>query len=678
VIPLIISSDKTQLTLFREKTAYPVYLTIGNIPKKIRRTLSRNAQMLIGYLPSTRLEHIQGKTARRRAMGNLFHGCIRRILAPIEPYGETGISMATGNGSWFCCHPILAAFIGDYPEQALVACTFYGRCPKCLVPPNQLGSFVRYPDRDHSNAYDVFSLADGDPKLFHTSCQMAGFRPIYQPFWLNLPYANIFISITPDILHQLHQGVIKHMVKWITDRKAFGPVEINARCRCLPPNHNLRVFSKGLTLLSRISGQEHKDMCRILLGLIVDLPLPENRSPRRLIHAVRAMLDFLYIAQYPSQTTATLQRLDEALRCFHDNKDIFVELGIRSNFNFPKIHSLLHYSSSIMLFGTTDNYNTEQSERLHIDFTKDAYRATNKKQEFKQMTKWVERQEKIHFHDAYIQRQTQAIHPLAPAPGLTQFPSVTQVELAQHPSVRSVRLYDIADKYGAVDFQDALADFVVHHNSPGLSAISARNLANNTLIPFTRVSVFHKIRFVGQMKDSEQTIDAAFAKPEQRDKDGNVVPGRFDTVLVSSGSGGVFLFIFAIPSMCLTVVGLVAGQRVAQVRVVFQIPTRAASDLFTQPDPPTHLAYIEWFSPFPSEPDHRHSMHRITRTYKENRRVAQVVPVGAITRSVHLFPQFGPVVPRDWNASNVLDKCHTFYVNPFVNRDTHVILNSLN
>jgi hypothetical protein len=36
VIPLIISSDKTQLTTFRGKTAYPVYMTIGNIPKNIR------------------------------------------------------------------------------------------------------------------------------------------------------------------------------------------------------------------------------------------------------------------------------------------------------------------------------------------------------------------------------------------------------------------------------------------------------------------------------------------------------------------------------------------------------------------------------------------------------------------------------------------------------------------
>jgi hypothetical protein len=35
IIPIILSSDKTQLMVFGNKMAYPVYLTIGNIPKGI-------------------------------------------------------------------------------------------------------------------------------------------------------------------------------------------------------------------------------------------------------------------------------------------------------------------------------------------------------------------------------------------------------------------------------------------------------------------------------------------------------------------------------------------------------------------------------------------------------------------------------------------------------------------
>ncbi|THU75135.1 hypothetical protein K435DRAFT_707611, partial [Dendrothele bispora CBS 962.96] len=67
-------------------------------------------------------------------------------------------------------------------------------------------------------------------------------------------------------------------------------------------------------------------------------------------------------------------------------KQIFVDLGAREHFNLPKLHSLAHYSRAIQLYGTTDNYNTEITERLHIDFTKDAYHATNHKDEYAQMT----------------------------------------------------------------------------------------------------------------------------------------------------------------------------------------------------------------------------------------------------------------------------------------------------
>ena len=323
LIPIILSSDKTQLTLFRAKSAYPVYLTIGNIRKDVRRKPSRHAQMLIGYIPTSWLEHITNAAARRRALANLFHGCMREIVAPITSYGETGIPMMSGDGVWRRCHPLLAAFVGDYPEQVLVTCTYSGRCPKCTVPLDQLGDFIKFPLRDCDNALDVYELADGDATRFHAACRAAGLKPVYRPFWERLPLSNIFLSITPDVLHQLLQGVMKHVIAWVATPNVFGPEEIDARCRRLPPNHNIMIFTKGITTLSRVSGLEHKNMCRILLGLLVDLRLPEGQSPTRLIRAVRALLDFMYLAQYQSHTADTLSRLENALSRFHEKQRYF-------------------------------------------------------------------------------------------------------------------------------------------------------------------------------------------------------------------------------------------------------------------------------------------------------------------------------------------------------------------
>ncbi|KAN0124799.1 hypothetical protein V8E52_001351 [Russula decolorans] len=89
---------------------------------------------------------------------------------------------------------------------------------------------------------------------------------------------------------------MKYLVKWVV--RIFGPTEINARCRSMPPNHKTKLFTKGITSFSYISGHEHKKMCSILLGLVVDLPIPGGWDSTRLVCAVRGLLDFLYLAQY--------------------------------------------------------------------------------------------------------------------------------------------------------------------------------------------------------------------------------------------------------------------------------------------------------------------------------------------------------------------------------------------
>ena len=88
-------------------------------------------------------------------------------------------------------------------------------------------------------------------------------------------------------------------------------------------------------------------MCKVLLGIIINLPLPDNCSSDKLLHAVRGILDFLYLTQLPSHTDKTLNEMSAALDTFHTNKSIFIKLHIQDDFNFPKLHSLLHYTSSI-------------------------------------------------------------------------------------------------------------------------------------------------------------------------------------------------------------------------------------------------------------------------------------------------------------------------------------------
>ncbi|EGO00342.1 hypothetical protein SERLA73DRAFT_26615, partial [Serpula lacrymans var. lacrymans S7.3] len=115
--PVIIATDKTQRTQFSDsKSAYPVYLILGSIPRAIRRKPSQHACILIGYLSVNK---------------RLFHESMSVILEPLKKAGIEGMDITGGDGAVRRVHPVLACYIADYAEQCLVTCTKYGTCPKC-------------------------------------------------------------------------------------------------------------------------------------------------------------------------------------------------------------------------------------------------------------------------------------------------------------------------------------------------------------------------------------------------------------------------------------------------------------------------------------------------------------------------------------------------------------------
>ncbi|KAG2123441.1 hypothetical protein DEU56DRAFT_705133, partial [Suillus clintonianus] len=181
-------------------TAYPVYLTIGNIPKEIRRKPSRRAHVLLAYLPTT---------------PNLYHACMARVLLLLEKAGLDGLAMRSGDGISRHCHPLFACFVGDYPEQVLASAVKTTECPKCDIPPNELeSSTTAFEIRDLDAVLDALATIDVGDLEFVQACRDAGIKPVIHPFWERLPYANIFQAITPDILHQLYQGLVKHLLSW--------------------------------------------------------------------------------------------------------------------------------------------------------------------------------------------------------------------------------------------------------------------------------------------------------------------------------------------------------------------------------------------------------------------------------------------------------------------------------
>lgn len=679
IAPVIIATDKTQLTQFSGgKAAYPVYLTIGNLSKAVRRKPSKNACILIAYLSVDKLNRSKMTEFEHRSkVQRIFHEAMRIVLEPLKTAGKEGVDVTCSTGDIRRVYPILTSYVADYPEQCLVACTKYGTCPKCQCPANNLGdprpSTPRTRQWTESIIKEAKDKAGDSPKEFHKECMahdVAG--GVYVPFWQDFPYTDIHKCITPDVLHQLYQGVFKHIVAWC--QRVLGEKVLDKRIQSLPLGFGLRHFKNGISNLSQISGTERKNMAKILLGCLVGIMAPSG------IKAVKALLDFMYLAQYPTHNTDTLDYMKDALKEFHQNKQYFVEVAVREHLNLPKLHSLLHYVESIELFGTTDNYNTEMFERLHIDFAKHGWRATNQRDEFPQMINWLSRQEKIsYFKTLTLERvgHGNPLHPPSsnPNPPNSITSSVPQKHrlkaIAKFPDYPQYPISSIERQHNAPDFSFYLKKFLNSFREPRITT----QVLTTTVLPFSHLDVYKMFRFQPTaLNDNEEEHDIVKAIPKSKE----FPDGRFDTVVVITSdeaeSHGLAGRGFAhVETPYLLTISL--GTRIGRVKIIFSLPKdlHAPGGKIPAPLawPKEPLAYVEWYTRLGGLANGVHGMYQISRSKvdKDGHYPGEVIPLSNIRQSCMLFPVFqGSPDEAAWKPSNVLDKAEKFLVNNWLSK----------
>ena len=111
MVALICASDRGLITDFPgNQNAWPLYLTIGNIRNDIRRTPTKHVSVLVGL--------IQCPPKGAKNIDEAWHSAVRPLLSQLRHLDITGPGL-----KWDCadgfqrqCYPLLAAWVGDYPE----------------------------------------------------------------------------------------------------------------------------------------------------------------------------------------------------------------------------------------------------------------------------------------------------------------------------------------------------------------------------------------------------------------------------------------------------------------------------------------------------------------------------------------------------------------------------------
>ncbi|KAI9640247.1 hypothetical protein NHQ30_011297 [Ciborinia camelliae] len=428
VVPLLLASDKTQLTKLRgDICAWPVYISIGNLSRNIRKQQKVPSKLLLGLIPiPSGLTHAVDANVSRAVKSHLYHESLRLMLKPLEKLSKYGAFFHCADGLARYCYPILANFSADYEEQALITGIKYlQQCVNCQCPPNERQHILRHhPLRTHKQmkaqiikqAEDLDGLQGargGRSQLDSQRGERSQPRPKTKqelkssPDWVHmqgnfawsLPRCNIYECMTVDVLHQVYKGLLTDLLGWVEELLAglyprsrssarrgnrrlyhdsIGMEKLDARFRQVTHFPELKHISCYSTK-SQWTGADQKDIIRVLVAVLAPLlvPVPD------VLEYVKAVADVATLFLAPSFDDETLGFIEHALDRMYKTRTVFRhqrKMGKDGlpHWNYPKWHALSHYTQCIRRFGGLDGYNTDAWEAAHKYLLKEFFNRTNK------------------------------------------------------------------------------------------------------------------------------------------------------------------------------------------------------------------------------------------------------------------------------------------------------------
>jgi Plavaka transposase len=395
---VILSSDKTHITnMCGGKAAHPLLISLANIRMAVRNKASSHAFLLVALMPIVEFLH-PDKRMCSVLDARLFHQCLDIVLEPVKIAARIGRMMSDPVGNLRHCFTPLAAYILDTPEACMVACVRGKTSPVTMASYKEFGDATRQDPRTRATTLAQLARIPCNPidvERYFAQCKQFRLSGVSAPFWRDWPLSDPANFLTPEMLHHWFGEFWDHDVQWC--KNALGSKELDFRFSVLTPIVGLRHFKDGITTLKQVTGRTKRDIQRYIVPVIA------GAAPTNVVIAIRALMDFRYLAQARVITSLTRDKIANALAMFHEHKHAIIEEGLRrgpttgvalEHWQIPKLELMQSVAPSINEVGAPVQWSADTTEHAHIEVVKEPAASANNQQFDAQICRYLDRMEK--------------------------------------------------------------------------------------------------------------------------------------------------------------------------------------------------------------------------------------------------------------------------------------------
>ncbi|KAG2033349.1 hypothetical protein BDR03DRAFT_935693 [Suillus americanus] len=593
-----------------------LFMTIGNIQSDVRMKATSHAWRCVVFMPTPKfIVNLDYQTLLQTC---LWHKCVDLVCLKLKIAACVGEFMVNASANRCFCFTPLISHITDLPEQLMIACVSKNLSPVTTATQKEFGDAIPHPP---CNGVDTYELI-----------------------------CKLYDRVDPwDLYNFLKEAKKLHLSGWV--KEAMGH-KLDLQFWSQHKHVGVHHFTSGVSHVKQMTGREHRDIQRTVV-------------PTMWGTVIRAMIDFIYLAQNPVHTEASLKAMSTALSDFHDHKQTILNAearrgkgGAKDNFFIPKLELMQSFTHMIPhKTSRQKDFETIHLFKLYTLLASSPVSASGRASndplvnvvsmeddevtgpEVDPVLAWISRV------NPDAQRCLHAPHPVRNhfLKGIMSDDARIAFNVTINPDFKCLTVLKLQTLYNIVDFLQALHHYFTIHNHGDLNMQSSQVLFSAWFkFHIQLYSAFHECTIMPSQLLQAKPPSSKFSY------------GHCNTVLIQNNRSSV--------------------PYVAQVQAVFQLTTLPIK----APALNQVLAYVQHFNVIGDKPEPTTGMWRLTCSYlgdvlqpQSRRRCGSILPLTDITHGVELIPVYNTLLPKEVDSSNSLEVFDEYFLNNFADKELY-------